>query len=223
MASQSFLIGVAGPSGAGKSYLARHLAGRLHSPVLSLDHYYRDLSHLSFDERASSNFDEPAALEHELLIEQVAELHEGRTIAVPTYDFSVHTRTSQTQVFQPAAFVIIEGLFTLHWEELRRLLGTSVYVEMADDVCLQRRTERDVHERGRTPESVIAQFRATVAPMAERYVKPTLRHADVVLPGSLPIDEGVARVLEHVMRQARDHNMKPALDYLSSLEPTSAY
>ena len=111
----------------------------------------------------------------------------------------------------------------MHWEELRRLLGTSVYVEMVDDVCLQRRTERDVHERGRTPESVIAQFRATVAPMAERYVKPTLRHADVVLPGSLPIDEGVARVLEHVRRQARDHNMKPALDYLSSLEPTSAY
>lgn len=223
MAPQTFLIGVAGPSGAGKSYLARHLAERLHSPVLSLDHYYRDLSHLSFDERAISNFDEPAALEHELLIEQVADLHEGHTIAVPTYDFSIHTRTRQTQVFQPAAFVIIEGLFTLYWDELRQLLGTGVYVEMADDICLQRRTERDVQERGRTPESVVAQFRATVAPMAERYVRPTLRHADVVIPGSMPIDQGVANVLEHVRRQAHHHNMKSALDHLSSLEPASAH
>ena len=223
MAAQSFLIGIAGPSGAGKSFLARHLAEKLHSPVLSLDHYYRDLSHLSTDERDRSNFDMPAALEHELLIEQVADLQQGRTIAVPTYDFASHTRTRQTQVFQPAAFVIIEGLFTLHWDELRQLLGTSVYVEMADDVCLQRRTERDVQERGRTPESVVAQFRATVAPMAERYVRPTLRHADVVIPGSMPIHQGVARVLEHVDRQARHYNMKSALDHLSSLEPASAH
>ncbi len=223
MAPQSFLIGIAGPSGAGKSFLARHLAEKLHAPVLSLDHYYRDLSHLSFEERAISNFDEPAALEHELLIEQVADLHEGRTIAIPTYDFSLHTRTRQTQLFQPEAFVIIEGLFTLHWNKLRRLLGTSVYVEMADDICLQRRTERDVQERGRTAESVVAQFRTTVAPMAERYVRPTLQHADVVIPGSMPIDQGMARVLEHVRRQALHHNMKSALDHLSSLELASIH
>jgi uridine kinase len=223
MAPQSFLIGVAGPSGAGKSLLARHLAEKLQSPVLSLDHYYRDLSHLSIDERDRFNFDEPGALEHELLIEHVADLQQGRTITIPTYNFSIHTRTRQPEAFQPAAFVIVEGLFTLHWEELRRLLETSVYVEMADDICLQRRTERDVQERGRTPESVVAQFRTTVAPMAERYVKPTLRHADVVIPGSMSIHEGVARVLEHVGRQARNHNMKRVLDYLSSLESTSAH
>lgn len=223
MAAQSFLIGIAGPSGAGKSFLARHLAEKLHSPVLSLDHYYRDLSHLPIDERDHSNFDEPTALEHELLIEQVADLQQGCTIAVPTYDFASHTRTRQTNVFQSAAFVILEGLFTLHWDELRQMLGTSVYVEMAEDVCLQRRTERDVQERGRTQESVVAQFRATVAPMAERYVRPTLRHADVVISGSMPIDEGMTQVLEHVERQARHYNMKPALDHLSSLELASAH
>ena len=218
-----YLIGIAGPSGAGKSFLARHVADKVHAPVLSLDHYYRDLSHLPLDERARSNFDDPAALEHELLIDQVGDLHAGRTIAVPTYDFSVHTRARETQLFQPATFVIIEGLFTLYWLELRRLLGTTVYVDMTDDVCLQRRIERDVQERGRTPESVIAQFRSTVAPMAEQYVRPTLRHADVLVSGSMPIEVGVAQVLHHVRQQARQNDMKAALDELSALEPASAH
>ena len=204
MALKSYLIGIAGPSGAGKSYLASP-SGEVAQgsrfvarPLLS-----RSLA-LPLEERARSNFDEPAALEHELLIDQVADLHDGRTIAVPTYDFSVHTRASITQWFEPAAFVIIEGLFTLHWHELRRLLATSVYVEMADDICLQRRQQRDVRESGRTPESVVAQFRTTVAPMAELYVRPTRLHADVVLSGDTPIDDGVARVLDHLRRQIGD-------------------
>jgi uridine kinase len=166
--------------------------------VLPLDHYYRDLSHLPLEERARSNFDEPAALEHELLIAQVARLSAGHAVEIPTYDFSIHTRTGSTLTFQPAPFVIIEGLFTLHWPELRRLLGTRVFVDMTDDVCLQRRQDRDVRERGRTPESVVEQFRATVAPMAELYVRPTQAHAHVLVFGSTPIADGVERVLQHV-------------------------
>jgi uridine kinase len=198
MSAGSYLIGIAGPSGAGKSYLASHLAERLGAPVLALDHYYRDLSHLPLDERAHINFDEPAALEHDLLIQQIAELHEGRSIAVPTYDFSIHTRTAKTILFQPARFVIVEGLFTLHWPELRHHLGTLVYVDMDDDSCLERRCERDVRERGRTPESVVEQFRTIVAPMAKRYVRPTRAHADIVVLGAIPIDEEVERVLDHI-------------------------
>ena len=203
MSRASYLIGIAGPSGAGKSYLARHLSERLQAPVLALDHYYRDLSHLPLQERARSNFDDPAALEHELLIAQVARLSEGNAIEIPTYDFSTHTRTGVTQPFQPAPFVIVEGLFTLHWPELRQLLGTRVFVDMTDDVCLQRRQERDVRERGRTPESVVEQFRATVAPMAERYVRPTQAHAHVVVFGAAPIGEVVERVLEHVRQNTQ--------------------
>ena len=202
MAAKSYLIGIAGPSGAGKSYLARHLAEQLSAPVLSLDHYYRDLSHLPLEARVRCNFDEPAALEHELLIAQVADLHAGRAIPVPNYDFSIHTRTSETRIFAPADVVILEGLFTLHWPELRGLLGTSVYVDIANDICLQRRQQRDVQERGRTPESVVEQFRTTVAPMAERYVRPTRSYADLDLRGDLPIEQGVAFVLQHV-RQNR--------------------
>ncbi len=212
MSGKSYLIGIAGPSGAGKSYLARHLSDCLRAPVLSLDHYYRDLSHLPLELRARSNFDDPSSLEHDLLIAQVAQLAEGRPIAVPTYDFSLHTRTGETQPFGPSTFVIVEGLFTLYWPELRNLLGTRVYIEMTDDVCLQRRQDRDVRERGRTPESVVEQFRATVAPMAELYVRPTQEHAHVVVFGSAPIGEEVERVLEHVRLNTRGPGSNSTVD-----------
>ena len=216
MSRHSYLIGIAGPSGAGKSYLACHLAERLHAPVLSLDRYYRDLSHLPLEDRALSNFDEPSAIEHDLLIEQAAALSEGKAIEVPIYDFSTHTRTPATDVFEPEDFVILEGLFTLHWPELRDLLGTPVFVDSTDDICLRRRLERDVRERGRTPESVIEQFRTTVAPMAQRYVRPTRDHAHVLVCGAEPIADSVAHVLEHV-KQHRHQSGTRAADRPQSL------
>ena len=200
MSADSYLIGIAGPSGAGKSYLAHHLAAVLHAPVLALDHYYRDLSHMPFEERVRSNFDRPDALEESLLISQITELRAGRAVALPTYDFAAHTRAPQTLHFEPAPYVVLEGLFTLYWWELRALLGTAVYVEMDNGGCLERRIERDVRERGRSRESVERQFQTTVAPMAEQYVWPTRQYADVTLTGDTPISEGVARVLEHVRR-----------------------
>jgi uridine kinase len=210
MSGKSYLIGIAGPSGAGKSYLAHHLSQRLQAPVLALDHYYRDLSHLPLEERARSNFDDPAALEHELLIAHATRLSEGATVEIPAYDFSIHARTGGMQPFQPAPYVILEGLFTLHWPELRHLLGTRVYVDMTNDICLQRRRERDVSERGRTPESVLAQFHATVAPMAERFVRPTQAHAHVVVFGASPIAESVERVLQHVGQNLREADARSA-------------
>jgi uridine kinase len=216
MSRHSYLIGIAGPSGAGKSYLACHLAERLHAPVLSLDRYYRDLFHLPLEARARFNFDDPAAIEHDLLIEQAAALSEGKAIEVPIYDFSTHTRTPAADVFEPGDFVILEGLFTLHWPELRDLLGTPVFVDSTDDICLRRRLERDVRERGRTPESVIEQFRTTVAPMAQRHVRPTRDHARVLVCGAEPIADSVARVLEHV-KQHRHQSGTRAADRPRSL------
>ena len=197
MSGEIYLIGIAGPSGAGKTYLATHLAAALQADLLAVDRYYRDLSHLSLEERARVNFDDPRALEHELLIEQVARLRNSETVQLPVYDFATHTRTHSTDVLQPREIIIVEGLFTLHWPGLRELLGTKVYVDMNDEVCLDRRTARDVRERGRTPESVVEQYRTTVAPMAHRYVRPTIAHADVVVGGADRISDGVARVLDH--------------------------
>jgi uridine kinase len=199
-----YLIGIAGPSGSGKSFLAQHLKAALEAEVLELDRYYRDLSHLPLEQRARMNFDAPDALEHELLIEQVARLRNGDGVKLPVYDFTTHTRTARTETLQPTKVIIVEGLFTLHWPGLRELLGTKVYVDLKDEVCLTRRKQRDVRERGRTEQSVVEQFEATVAPMAWRYVHPTSVHADVVVSGAERIEDGVARVVEHYRWRIRE-------------------
>ncbi len=205
MRAEIYLIGIAGPSGSGKSYLAQHLAAEVQANVLELDRYYRDLSHLSPEQRARVNFDAPESLEHELLIEQIARLRNGEAVPLPVYDFTTHTRTAKTESLQPAEVLIVEGLFTLHWPGLRELLGTKVYVDLSDDVCLDRRKARDMRERGRTAESVMEQYQATVAPMAQRYVRPTMVHADVVVGGAERVEDGVARVVEHYRQRRTKH------------------
>ena len=189
------LIGIAGPSCAGKTELARWLAARLGAPVLNLDHYYVDMTDLPLKERAQRNFDEPAALESSLILTHVHALATGKQIEEPRYDFATHTRVAGGTLILPSPHVIIEGLFALYWPEVRALLGTRLFVEAPDEVCLARRTERDVRERGRTPESVRRQFEATVQPMARQYLLPTRDFADLVLCGADPIDSLGARVL----------------------------
>jgi uridine kinase len=189
------LIGIAGPSGSGKSELARRLAATTGAPVVSLDSYYRDLSHLPLEERAIANFDEPASMDDALLLSQCSALFNGETIHVPHYDFSCHARGAGTQCIEPDSMVIIEGLFTLYWNDLRHLLHASVYVDLADETCYARRLARDVRERGRTPESVEHQYFGTVRPMAEMYIWPTRRHAHVTVRGDAPLEESAATVL----------------------------
>jgi uridine kinase len=196
------LIGIAGPSGSGKSELARWLAAATGAPVISLDSYYRNLSHLPLEERARGNFDEPASLDDELLFAQFLALSRGESIDVPHYDFSCHTRVAGTQRIEPCDSVIIEGLFTLYWKQLRRLLHASVYVELEDETCYARRLARDVRERGRTPESVEHQYFTTVRPMAEQYIWPTKRHADMIIRGDSVLEESVAAVLGFISGQA---------------------
>lgn len=204
--ADTYLIGITGPSGAGKTYLATHLAETLNAPVLHLDAYYIDLAHLPLAERARANFDDPKAIDHELLVEHISLLSQGQSIEIPIYDFATHTRQPGTKPFHAAEVVIIDGLFALYWPALRDLLHTKVYVDMSQSVCLERRTYRDVRERGRTRESVHEQFFATVAPGAQLYVNPMRTHADVVLWGDTAIEIEVSRVVEHMnqrLAQAR--------------------
>ena len=189
------LIGIAGPSGSGKSELARRLASVLAAPIVSLDSYYLDLSHLSLEQRARTNFDEPASLDHALLLAQCLDLSRGVAIDVPHYDFACHTRVPGTQHIAPCPCVIVEGLFTLYWQDLRQLLHTTVYVDLEDEICYTRRLARDVRERGRTPESVKHQYFTTVRPMAEKYIWPTRRHAQVLVRGDALLDESITQIL----------------------------
>lgn len=201
MKPKPYLIGIAGPSGAGKSFLADHL--RKHLPdsiVLALDAYYPDLRNLPLREREHLNFDDPAILDSKLLLEHIGQLCRGQSIQQPVYDFSCHTRSETTRPIYPASFVIIEGLFTFFWPELRELLETRVYVDLPDELCLERRIARDVHERGRIRESVERQYRESTVPMANLNVRPTAKFAEVIVSGSGPIESSIDAVLAHVFR-----------------------
>jgi uridine kinase len=195
-----YLIGVAGPSCAGKSHLAEHLAEKLDAALLHLDSYYRELDRLSLMQRARYNFDAPEALDSELLLQQARLLSAGETIAQPVYDFTTHTRTGETRELAPKSFVIIEGLFALHWESLRNLLKTKVFVDLDEEICLERRIERDIRERGRSRESVLEQYHATVAPMARKYAYPSRAYADIIVTGNDDISREVDAVLQHAGR-----------------------
>lgn len=197
-----YLIAIAGPSGAGKSYLARPLAERLQALVIDLDSYYCELPGTTYEQRCGVNFDDPATIDFPLLLGHLNALLAGHSVGRPTYDFATHLRTRDTVPLAPRPYIVIEGLFTLHSPELRRLASTRVYVDFPDDLCYRRRLERDVRERGRTPASVERQYAATVRPMAERYIRPTRRFADLVIAGDAPLESSTALILDHVRRHA---------------------
>jgi uridine kinase len=190
------IIGIAGPSSSGKTELARRLAARIPgTAIVSLDSYYRAMAEIPLERRRKSNFDHPDALEWELLHQHLQALTSGRAFDEPVYSFALHARTPKTRRIEPAGFMILEGLFVLYWPELRSVLDTKVYVETDPEVCFRRRLERDVAERGRTPESVREQYEKTVLPGAERFVFPTKRHADLVVSGEQPFDASTGAVL----------------------------
>jgi uridine kinase len=199
-----YLVGIAGPSGSGKTELARALAESLDAPLISVDSYYRDLAHLTLEERVRTNFDQPEAIEHALLFAHLATLAGGGAVEIPVYDFTRHLRTERTETVRAGEFGVLEGLWALYWEDVRRLLGTKVYVDTPDAVCFERRLARDLRERGRSAESVAARYAAMTRPMALRYVLPTQPFADVVVSGVEPVERSVAAVRARVVAAARE-------------------
>jgi uridine kinase len=194
-AAPSRLIAIAGPSCAGKTELARWLAARLKAPVLNLDHYYIGLAHLPLEVRARTNFDEPAAVDHAAILHDVAALARGEPVTAPRYDFATHARARGGERIVPQGLVIVEGLFALYWPELRKHFFLKLFVDAPDSLCLARRLERDTRERGRTRESVLEQFAATVKPGADRFIRPTRVFADLVLSGEEEIEIRGAQAL----------------------------
>ncbi|MGE0710195.1 MAG: uridine kinase [Planctomycetota bacterium] len=179
------LIGIAGGSGSGKTTLARALQARFapHELLLiSLDGYYRDRADLTLDERRGLNFDHPSALDEPLLREHLAALKRGEAIEQPVYDYSTHARSGRART-ESASVILLEGILALSLPTVRELLDLKIFVETASDLRVLRRLRRDVAERGRSVDSVIAQYMATVRPMHERYIEPTRELADLVVPG----------------------------------------
>lgn len=176
--------GVCGPSGSGKTTLVRRLLRDITGDrvaVLPFDAYYRDQSHLDPAERALVNYDHPESLDVDLFVVHLDELRAGRAVAAPVYDFNRHVRTGSVQVIEPRPVVLCEGILLAAVDAVRSRLDLSIYLDVPDDVCLERRTRRDVVERGRMPEDVARQYAATVRPMFELFVAPHAATCDMVV------------------------------------------
>jgi uridine kinase len=180
-----FVIGIAGGTGAGKTTIAHALAHALpaeHVASIEHDHYYRDLRHLDAAARDRVNFDHPDALESELLVDHLTRLRRGEPVQVPIYDFTTHTRRTETREIAPAPVIVVEGILVLADPCLREQLDVKVYVDTDADIRVLRRLARDLHERARSFDSVREQYYATVRPMHLQFVEPSKRWADVIIP-----------------------------------------
>jgi uridine kinase len=200
------IIGIAGGSGCGKTTFVNALQHALAGETVALlpqDAYYRDMGGLSEQERKRYNFDDPAALDFDLLTHHVQELRQGRSIQRPVYDFIHSARLDQTETVEPVPVLLVEGLFVLTHAGLRELLDLKLFMHMDADQRLVRIVERDTLERGRDAAEVLRRYLETVRPMHERYVEPYREFADLIIPhgGRNPV--ALALISEYVKRHLR--------------------
>ena len=184
MNNNILVIGIAGGTGSGKTTLMKNIMNRFGDvvTVLSHDNYYRRHDELTYEERCKINYDEPAALETDLMARHLNQLRHGMAIDCPVYDFTQHNRSGETTRIEPKNVIIVEGILIFENQPLRELMDIRIFVDTDADVRLCRRIKRDVNKRGRTLESVLTQYQETVKPMHEKYVEPSKRFADIVVP-----------------------------------------
>ncbi|MDD7363835.1 MAG: uridine kinase [Peptoniphilus sp.] len=179
------LIGICGGSGSGKSTVTKQLyknTGDARCAVIRQDNYYKDQSHLSFEDRQKTNYDHPLAFDNDLFIEHLHALKEGRSIDMPEYDFSVHNRKAETVHLEPKEVILIEGILLFSEPRILDLLDMRIFVDTDSDVRILRRIKRDMRERGRSLDSVIEQYMETVRPAHLLFVEPSKRYADIIVP-----------------------------------------
>lgn len=183
-AQATTIICITGGTGAGKTTIAKKLKERINNEasIISQDSYYKDLSHLSKEERRKTNFDHPDSIEFDLLKKQLLQLKNGQTVKTPKYDFTNHNRTKDVTTVQPKDVIILEGILLLAVPEIRNLVDIKVFVDVEDDVRLLRRIKRDIEERGRTIANIQKQYLETVRPMHQEFVAPSKKFADIIIP-----------------------------------------
>ncbi len=197
------MIGVAGGSSSGKTTISERLVeltGEQHLSRIELDSYYKDRSDQTWEERSHADYDHPDAFDWDLLNDHLAALANGASVPVPIYDFAQHNRSGESREVHPNRIVVVDGILVLYDRTLRERFDLKIFVDTAADIRLIRRLQRDVAERGRTTDSVIEQYLTTVKPAHERFIEPSKRYADVIIPeGGLnrpAIDVLLARVRE---------------------------
>jgi len=197
------VIGIAGGTGSGKTTVANMVLKRVgmnRIAFLPHDAYYRDLRDLPLQERVRVNFDHPDSLETDLLVQHVQQLKNWQPVHLPVYDFTNHTRTSETILVEPRHVILVEGILIFYEPALRPLFDVKIFVDTDADIRFIRRLQRDIIERGRTTESVIRQYLSTVRPMHLEFVEPSKRYADVIIPeggmNTVALDMVIARIEE---------------------------
>ncbi|MGO9638706.1 MAG: uridine kinase [Terracidiphilus sp.] len=200
------VLGIAGCSGSGKTTLTAELARTLGGVHFHIDTYYRDLAHLPLEERARQNFDHPSLIESPLLVAHIAALARGEAIERPRYDFASYTRVlgptgiGLTETVIPGAYLLVEGIFALHFTELLPFYQLRIYIDTPEELCFQRRLKRDIEQRGRTPELVRHQYESTVRPSSLAFVRPSASNADLSVDGTGALDWKVEQILAQMSR-----------------------
>lgn len=208
MTERPKVIGLAGGTGSGKTTVAKALlaeAGPGNALLLPQDAYYRAQGDMPFEARVLTNYDEPSAFDTELLVQHVDRLVAGESVERPVYDFAQHDRSEATLTLAPAPIVIVEGILVLFDPHLRERMQLKVFVDAPPDERFIRRLERDVEERGRSAQSVIAQYRRTVKPMHDLFVEPTKQYADLILPEGGKNRVALEVLVDHVDAYLRRH------------------
>ena len=204
MENNILVIGIAGGTGSGKTTLMKNLIQRFEDmvTVISHDNYYRRHDDMTYEERCQLNYDEPAALETDLMAAHLDQLRRGEAIDCPVYDFSQHNRSDETIHIVPKRVIIVEGILIFENQPLRDLMDIRIFVDTDADVRLCRRIKRDVNKRGRTLESVLTQYQTTVKPMHDKYVEPSKKYAHVIIPEGgknfVALDMVVDRIQRHL-------------------------
>ena len=204
MDNNILVIGIAGGTGSGKTTLMNQIIEKFSNDitVLSHDNYYKRHDELTYEQRCELNYDEPAALETDLMARHLDQLRQGEAIECPVYDFTVHNRSNETITIVPRKVIIVEGILIFEDKPLRELMDIKIFVDTDADVRLCRRIKRDVRKRGRTLESVLEQYQNTVKPMHEMYVEPSKKFADIVVPEGgknlVALDMIMGRIQRHL-------------------------
>jgi uridine kinase len=204
------IIGICGGTGSGKTTVANRLLETVRADevvFIQQDLYYRDLKDMPLDYRNAANFDHPDALDNDLLVNHLKKLNAGESVELPIYDFKTHTRLPATTRVEPKPIVIVEGILIFAEPRLLEQMDIKVFVDTPDDIRFIRRLGRDIAERGRTIDSVIEQYVATVRPMHMQFVEPSKRFADVIIPEGghnlVSIDLLSGTIRERLAREAK--------------------
>ncbi|MDA1316960.1 MAG: uridine kinase [bacterium] len=201
-----FILGIAGGTGSGKTTIAQKVKDHFNSQVIYIPHdrYYKDQSAKSLKEREKTNYDHPDSLDTDMFVSQLKELMAGKTIEVPEYDFTLHTRDlEKTTRVSPAPFILIEGILIFHEQALRDLIDLKIYVDVPADIRALRRTKRDIEERGRTLDFCYAQYVTFTRPMHEKFVEPSKEYADIIVPRGGKNEQAVSTLIHTIEKRLK--------------------